>query len=75
MARTATQGDTEEVPVRMEVEDGVAVIRLNQPGRPVNVLNAALLREMETVLDRLEGRERGARAAVLISDKPGVWIA
>lgn len=72
MARKATQ---DPPPVRMEVEDGIALIRLDQPGKPVNVLSAALVREMEEILARLEGRERGARAAVILSDKPGVWIA
>lgn len=68
--RAATQA-----PVRMQVEDGVAVIRLNQPGKPVNVINAALLEEMTRLLARLERGEGGARAAVIVSEKKGTWIA
>lgn len=62
-------------PVRMEVEDGIAMIRLNDPERPVNTLSAGLTAGLEEVLDRLARREDGARAAVLISGKPGTWIA
>ncbi|HEX2094817.1 MAG TPA: 3-hydroxyacyl-CoA dehydrogenase NAD-binding domain-containing protein [Longimicrobiaceae bacterium] len=61
--------------LRMEIEDGIAVIRLNQPGKPVNVISRELMEEMAEVIGRLEAREGGVRAAVIVSDKPGVWIA
>ncbi|HEX6070303.1 MAG TPA: enoyl-CoA hydratase-related protein, partial [Longimicrobiaceae bacterium] len=59
--------------VTMEVEDGIAWIVLDQPGRPVNVLSQDLIQAFRDVIARLEGGT--ARAAVIISGKPGVWIA
>jgi 3-hydroxyacyl-CoA dehydrogenase/enoyl-CoA hydratase/3-hydroxybutyryl-CoA epimerase len=59
--------------VTMEVEDGVAMIRIDQPGRPVNVLSAGLVEELTAVIGELETGP--ARAAVILSGKPGVWIA
>lgn len=65
--------DQKAAPLSMVVEDGVAVIRIDQPGRPVNVISRDLMAAMEGVLGRLEAGE--ARAAVIASGKPGVWIA
>jgi len=62
-------------PVRMEVTDGLAVITLNDPARPVNVISEALLREMGALIDRLDDGEGGVRAAVIVSEKKGTWIA
>jgi 3-hydroxyacyl-CoA dehydrogenase / enoyl-CoA hydratase / 3-hydroxybutyryl-CoA epimerase len=62
-------------PASMEVEDGIAIIRLNQPGKPVNVLSQAMVEALAGIIRRLEAGESGARAAVLVSEKPGVWIA
>jgi 3-hydroxyacyl-CoA dehydrogenase/enoyl-CoA hydratase/3-hydroxybutyryl-CoA epimerase len=76
MAATATEERVEAAaPARMDVEDGVAVIRLNQPGKPVNVINRELLEAMGGILGRLEAGEGGARAAVIVSEKKGTWIA
>jgi 3-hydroxyacyl-CoA dehydrogenase/enoyl-CoA hydratase/3-hydroxybutyryl-CoA epimerase len=61
--------------VQMEIEDGLAVIRMNDPARPVNVISAGLIEEMGEIIDRLDAGEDGVRAAVLISDKRGSWIA
>jgi 3-hydroxyacyl-CoA dehydrogenase/enoyl-CoA hydratase/3-hydroxybutyryl-CoA epimerase len=69
---TATES---AAPVRMEVTDGLAVITLNDPDRPVNVISEGLLREMGALLDRLESGEGGVRAAVIVSAKKGTWIA
>ena len=73
MATTAPQEQETGAPAAMAVEDGVAVIRLDQPGKPVNVISAALLETMDGILRRLEAGE--ARSAVIVSEKPGVWIA
>ncbi|HEX2205842.1 MAG TPA: 3-hydroxyacyl-CoA dehydrogenase NAD-binding domain-containing protein [Longimicrobium sp.] len=62
-------------PVRMDVEDGIGIIRLNDPGKPVNVISAALVEEMSDILRRLEDGEGGVRAAVILSEKRGTWIA
>lgn len=75
MAATETPVETGSRMVRMEIEDGIAVIRLDQPGKPVNVISRQMMEEMGEALGRLEAREGGARAAVIVSDKPGVWIA
>ena len=40
--------------VRMDITDGLAVIRLNDPSRPVNVISAGLLAEINAILERLE---------------------
>jgi 3-hydroxyacyl-CoA dehydrogenase / enoyl-CoA hydratase / 3-hydroxybutyryl-CoA epimerase len=61
--------------VRMEIEDGIAILRLDLPGKPVNVLSSGLVEEFTRVVERLESGESGAEAAVIVSDKPGVWIA
>ena len=61
--------------VRLSFEDGIGIIRLNQPGKPVNVISAALIAEMEEVIARLERGEAGVRAAVILSEKKGTWIA
>jgi 3-hydroxyacyl-CoA dehydrogenase / enoyl-CoA hydratase / 3-hydroxybutyryl-CoA epimerase len=62
-------------PVTMEISDGLAIIRLNDPTRPVNVISADLLREMGELVERLENGEGGVRAAVIVSEKKGTWIA
>jgi 3-hydroxyacyl-CoA dehydrogenase / enoyl-CoA hydratase / 3-hydroxybutyryl-CoA epimerase len=62
-------------PVRMEIADGLATLTLNDPGRPVNVISAALVEEMGELLRRLEEGEAGVRAAILVSAKKGTWIA
>jgi 3-hydroxyacyl-CoA dehydrogenase/enoyl-CoA hydratase/3-hydroxybutyryl-CoA epimerase len=62
-------------PVTMEINDGLAVIRLNDPDRPVNVISEGLLREMSDLVERLDNGESGVRAAVIISEKKGTWIA
>lgn len=75
MAATAPPVETLPRTVGMEIQDGVAVIRLDQPGKPVNVISRELMDEMAGVIGRLEAREGGLRAAVIVSAKPGVWIA
>ena len=62
-------------PARMDIHDGLAVIRLNDPSRPVNVISEGLLRELGDLVERLENGEGGVRAAVILSEKKGTWIA
>lgn len=59
--------------VTLEIEDRLAWIRLDQPDRPVNVLSSSLIQAFGQLISRLESSD--ARAAILISDKPNVWIA
>lgn len=56
------------------VEQGVAVVTIDLPGSPVNILNAAAKREFEALLERLGG-DRGVRAVVLLSGKAENFIA
>jgi 3-hydroxyacyl-CoA dehydrogenase/enoyl-CoA hydratase/3-hydroxybutyryl-CoA epimerase len=64
-------------PVRMDVEDEIAIIRLDQPGKPVNVISAELVAAMDDILRRLEEAEADGSvcAAVILSEKKGTWIA
>ena len=71
----ATAATAAASPVLMDVEDGIAIIRLNQPGKPVNVISADLVEAMHAVLARLEAGGEGVKAAVIISEKKGTWIA
>src|SRR5690242_1888069 len=60
MAATLTE-ETVAAPVRMDVEDGIAIVRLNQPGKPVNVISADLVTAMHDILTRLEEGGEGVR--------------
>ena len=62
MATITSEAAATDAPVTLRVEDGIARVRLDQPGKPVNVLSARLLEEMEMILGRLERREDGERA-------------
>ena len=73
MATTEEQVREQGGGVELTIEDGLAWIRLDQPGRPVNVLSSSLIAAFAEVLSRLETSD--ARAAIIISGKPGVWIA
>jgi 3-hydroxyacyl-CoA dehydrogenase / enoyl-CoA hydratase / 3-hydroxybutyryl-CoA epimerase len=75
MAATAPPIESATAPARLEVEDGIALIRLDQPGKPVNVLSREMIESMRDVIESLEAGEVDARAAVILSAKPGVWIA
>lgn len=73
MEAAAAGARSDRASVRMEVEEGVAMVYLDQQGKPVNVLSLALIDDLSRVIRRLENGE--ARAAVILSAKPGVWIA
>ena len=55
-------------------EQGVAVVSIDQPGSPVNVLTAAAKSEFETILEQFR-EDKAVRAVVLISGKPDNFIA
>lgn len=75
MATILDEEQAQAAPVRMEISDGLAIIRLNDPARPVNVISANMLAEMTALVEQLENGEGGVRAAVIISEKKGTWIA
>lgn len=56
------------------VHDGVAVVTIDLPSEPMNVMNRAVRAEMLALLDRLQHDET-VRAAVLISGKADSFIA
>ena len=55
-------------------EQGVAVVSIDQPGSPVNILTAAVKAEFESLLERLRA-DKAVRAVLLISGKPDGFIA
>ncbi len=54
--------------------DGVAMLTLDMPGAPVNMLSSSLQASFDTIIARLEG-DPAIKACVLRSGKPGVWVA
>jgi 3-hydroxyacyl-CoA dehydrogenase / enoyl-CoA hydratase / 3-hydroxybutyryl-CoA epimerase len=61
--------------VTVEVEDDVAVLVIDLPDKRVNVLSAQVVEELAEVIGRLEAGGLRARGAVILSGKPGSWIA
>jgi 3-hydroxyacyl-CoA dehydrogenase / enoyl-CoA hydratase / 3-hydroxybutyryl-CoA epimerase len=60
--------------LHLEVEDGVAVITFDLPGESINKFSPAVIDEFTGVIDRIE-KDATVKAAVLISGKPGTFIA
>jgi 3-hydroxyacyl-CoA dehydrogenase/enoyl-CoA hydratase/carnithine racemase len=58
----------------IEMHDDVAVVWLDQPDSPVNVLSLSMLDEFKSLLDEIENNQR-ISGAVLISRKPDCFIA
>jgi 3-hydroxyacyl-CoA dehydrogenase / enoyl-CoA hydratase / 3-hydroxybutyryl-CoA epimerase len=56
------------------IETGIALVTFDLPGEPVNKLNAAVKRELESLLPRLR-EDPAVRALVLISGKADTFIA
>ncbi|RHY22914.1 hypothetical protein DYB25_009523 [Aphanomyces astaci] len=54
--------------------NGVAIVRLDDKTAKVNTLNAAMTKELVTVLDKVES-DADIKSVVLISSKPGCFIA
>jgi 3-hydroxyacyl-CoA dehydrogenase/enoyl-CoA hydratase/3-hydroxybutyryl-CoA epimerase len=60
--------------VRVDVQDGIAVLTYDQPGSPVNTLNSRVGPVFERVFDLVEA-DAGILALVLRSAKRDSWIA
>ena len=58
--KTKSKAETEQA-VRMEIEDGIAIVTLDLPGKPVNVLNAEMIVEFRDVVERRAAVARGRR--------------
>ncbi|KAJ8391495.1 hypothetical protein AAFF_G00088170 [Aldrovandia affinis] len=60
--------------VSYEVKDDVAVVRINDPNSKVNTLSIQMQSEMTSVMNEIWANE-AVKSAVLISSKPGSFIA
>ncbi|XP_035279341.1 hydroxyacyl-CoA dehydrogenase trifunctional multienzyme complex subunit alpha a [Anguilla anguilla] len=60
--------------VNYEVKDDVAVVRINDPTSKVNTLSVQMQAEMTEVMNEIWANE-AVKSAVLISSKPGCFIA
>lgn len=58
----------------LEMVDGVAVVTFDLPGESINKFSPAVIDEFTALIDRLE-KDAAVKAAVLISGKPGTFIA
>ncbi len=71
----AKSAATAASPFRLTVEaDGLAVLEFDTPGEKVNKYSRAVMLEFDRVLDGLAART-DIRALVLVSRKPGIFIA
>jgi 3-hydroxyacyl-CoA dehydrogenase/enoyl-CoA hydratase/3-hydroxybutyryl-CoA epimerase len=61
--------------LRREVRDGIVLVTIDLPGRPVNVLSQGVIDELSELLDWLENGQVGLRGVVIASGKAGSWIA
>ena len=59
--------------LRLSREDGVAIVRLDQPESPVNRLSASALDEFDTTLDEIES-DPSITSAVLLSAKKDSFV-
>ncbi len=71
---SSTTKQKERKHIQYEMRDGVAVVRMNSPGSKVNVLSQEFSDELIEVMEDILATS-DAKAAVLISTKPGCFIA
>eukprot|EP00127_Corallochytrium_limacisporum_P005368 Clim_evm44s203 gene=Clim_evmTU44s203 len=63
-------------PITMEVKDGIAILRFDDPESKVNTLNTRVNAPFQAIIQRLKNaKSEGIKAAVLISGKPDNFIA
>jgi 3-hydroxyacyl-CoA dehydrogenase/enoyl-CoA hydratase/3-hydroxybutyryl-CoA epimerase len=60
--------------MRVDLEDGVAVVTLDVPNAPVNTLTVTVMEEFARLFELLTN-DMSIRGAVLISGKPDIFIA
>ncbi len=58
----------------IDIQDGIAIIALDQPNSPVNVLSASMLDDFKALLDTIE-EDKDIKAAILYSMKKDCWVA
>ncbi len=71
---SATSKQKERKHIQCEMRDGVAVVRMNSPSSKVNVLSEEFSTELTEVMEDILTNP-DAKAAVLVSTKPGCFIA
>ncbi|QOJ01533.1 MAG: enoyl-CoA hydratase/isomerase family protein [Phycisphaeraceae bacterium] len=72
MSQDPTHAPTEPFPILRDDATGVLTIRLDQPGKPVVVLDHPLIQRLDATLDHLP---RDAAGLILASASPRVFIA
>ena len=60
--------------LRLDTEDGIAVITIDLQGEPVNKVTATMRAEFAELFGRVEG-DTTIKGVVLVSGKPDTWIA
>src|ERR1700694_2964538 len=60
--------------VRLDLEDGVAVVTLDVPNAPVNTLTQTVVEDFTGLCEFLSN-DMAIRGAVLVSGKPDIFIA
>jgi 3-hydroxyacyl-CoA dehydrogenase/enoyl-CoA hydratase/3-hydroxybutyryl-CoA epimerase len=73
-ATRPTEASRKSGAMAVDVEDGVAIITMDLPNEPVNVLNRVVKDDFIELMRRLDG-DASIQAAVLISGKPNNFIA
>nr|XP_061812025.1 fatty acid oxidation complex subunit alpha-like [Nerophis lumbriciformis] len=68
----STDTASSQPPGKIEIEDGVAWIHLDDPVKNVNTLSTRYFAWFEETIERLAGED--LRGAVFLSDKPGYFI-
>jgi 3-hydroxyacyl-CoA dehydrogenase / enoyl-CoA hydratase / 3-hydroxybutyryl-CoA epimerase len=60
--------------LRLDHDDGIAIVTIDLPGEPVNKVSAALRTEFAELFGRIES-DTTVQGVVLMSGKPDTWIA
>lgn len=64
-----------KTPLNISIDaDGIALLTIDVPGRPMNVFTPELIAALAAALDRIVG-DAGIRGAILTSGKPGAFLA
>jgi 3-hydroxyacyl-CoA dehydrogenase/enoyl-CoA hydratase/3-hydroxybutyryl-CoA epimerase len=71
---SVARDDDRMTALNVTVDDGIALVVLDAPGAPVNVISQAVKDEFATLIDRLD-QDTSIRAAILMSGKPDTFIA
>ncbi|MCF6289359.1 MAG: 3-hydroxyacyl-CoA dehydrogenase NAD-binding domain-containing protein [Proteobacteria bacterium] len=58
----------------IQTQDNIAIVTLDQPNSPVNVLSASMLQDFSSLMDTLE-KDKEISAVVFYSGKQDCWIA